>query len=223
MRGNPQRFCAFREGKVQLEVTYVIGKVVGADESYSTRVHGGQMQMSHTVSPWGSHAGVSGRPIESTVTKHSQLFLLADNGEELDLKLVNCDVGFRPGHRVTIVIGNIGKYWAQIGIINHDTSQAELWKSRLEGLLPTSWSPLAPLMALVGFIVTYWAASSDSSDYLWLGLSCVALGLPWFILSVSAASASSRLQACAQGAFFEMKERACAHAAAQRRLAVSGQ
>lgn len=214
MRGNPQRFCVLKDGPQQLEISYVIGDVMGAGENYSTSVSGGEIRSSHV----GGRFSVSGGGVSSTVTKHLQLFLRADNGDELDLKLTNCEVGFRPGHRVTLVIGTASNHWNYIGLINHDTAASDLWGAKIQALLPATGTGLfGLLLTLAGGVTAYVGGSGTTSFGVVVGgvaLAVLGLVATWF--TMAAAGQNTRLRAHVDGAFNEMRTRLRAHAAAQR-------
>jgi hypothetical protein len=206
MRGNPQRYCVLKEGPQQFEISYVIGEVMGAGESYSTSVSGGEIRSSHV----GGHFSVSGGGVSSTVTKHGQLFLRADNGDELDLKLTNCEVGFRPGHRMTLLIGTASNRWNYIGLINHNTAASDLWGAKIQALLPATGTGLfGLLLTLTGVFTAYSGVVAGG-----VALAVLGLVVTWFTMAT--AGQNSRLRAHVNGAFNEMQLRLRAHAAAQR-------
>lgn len=118
----------------------------------------------------------NGGHISSTKTEVMQLFMLQEDGREVDLKINNTVIAARAGHYLSIV-------WAQtkdasggvgVALVNHSTARHEIFKNRVDQLIG---KPIANLNGCFFSVLTIVAAMIFGSFLGELASVLISLGM----------------------------------------------
>lgn len=136
---------------------------------------------------------VSGTRISSDVTRHDELFVRDELGNERDLRLTNVDLPVRQGSRVSTVLGiyeghSHGYY---VGVYNHDTRVWTPFKDGVRRLYPSP-DIRKPLLLGAGGLLCF--AVAWLHTIAWLALAC-SLVWVWLEYEKSHALLESQLKA----------------------------
>lgn len=217
MRGDPSRFCTAKSGDLEVGIHYVIADVLHYRASYSMQISGGGARATNSINYFGTVSTTLQQDgFTSSNTKHSELFVRALNGEEIELKLTNSEVGLREGHRITLVLAIRGNEWNYVGVINHNTDAYEFWHMRLSGLLPEAGSAGIYLALAGALFLGYGILDEAKGISLPLGIVFLLFGVPLAVYSARVTNRRSKVIAQIHAAFVDMRMRQKAFAAAQR-------
>ncbi len=224
MRGSPSWFCTAKSGDLEISIQYVIADVLSYSAAYSMQISGGGVRATNSISSYGVvSTTLQQERITSSNTKHSELFVRALNGEEIELKLTNSEIGLREGHRITLVLAIRGNEWNYVGLINHNTNSHEFWHSRLNALLPETSSAGVYLCLIGALFLGYGILDNAKGASLIIGILLLLVGFALAVANGRAASQNRQVVAQIHAAFVDMRMRQQAFAAAQRSHQLQGQ
>lgn len=123
-----------------------IGKAVGNDSKSVTTVYGDQYS------------------VNSTVTSHNNIFLLADDGREEHFQFIDCDIPMRIGHTIHVFVIQSKKYSWCIGAYNVSLNKFKLSETAIKSLADDTYPRYLIIFIMIFMILFLLFGLTPSED-----------------------------------------------------------